>query len=616
MFRPDSNSDRTDYGNILMPPKGYKLESAVGTTYTLDLEALTSVAVCLGLSEEADSRLMQNPICMLNALQKVSDRLILFCEAGQIKVTSKPTALSVLLEKIVVEVALPKDKGTGRYPAFHPKTWMLSYINSEGDRKYRFVVMSRNLTFDRSWDISFAMDSSKKVRQKRKSTPICNFLEYLARNVNKQCIDYLKKRNLIRKMMKEIKDISFSLDSKVFGENFEILPLGIGEKAYKIENDKLFCTQKGDADSTFNELVIMSPFLSRSVIADFNLSDRALSECSRTLITRRSELGKLRECDVNNFTIYTLKDEIIDGEDEISDESSNKRKQDIHAKIYLRRKYADVDLYLGSMNASYSAINKNVEMMVKLSTKNKHLNGERFLDDIFCGNTDDTKNPFEQVTVESAIDDTADVNRDILEDKIKYLCRTKKIAYISKDESNTDRYNIKIEFSGIDTDENIMISPINSKRKHILSEHMEFFDMEILQLSEFYKVEIKSGDTVLNRIIMIPTIGFPDNRENIVVNSVIGDKVSFIEYISLVLGDDYILSMIEGKQIRESGIFSKKSGIMPAIYEKMLKVAVTEPEKIKDIGYVLKMVNDSEIIPDEFRRLYETFCSTLKLKIQ
>ena len=609
MFRPDSNSDRTDYGNILMPPKGYKLESAVGTTYSLDLEALTSVAVCLGLSEEVDSRLMQNPICMLNELQKVSDRLILFCEAGQIKVPSKPTALSVLLEKIVVEVALPKDKGMGRYPSFHPKTWMLSYINSEGDRKYRFVVMSRNLTFDRSWDISFVMDSSKKVRQKRKSTPICNFLEYLALNVNKQCIDYLKKRNLIRKMMKEIKDISFSLDSKVFGENFEILPLGIGEKAYKIENDKLFCTQKGDADSTFNELVIMSPFLSGSVIADFNIADRALSECSRTLITRRSELGKLRECDVNNFTIYTLKDEI-------SDESSDKRKQDIHAKIYLRRKYADVDLYLGSMNASYSAINKNVEMMVKFSTKNKHLNGERFLDDIFCGNADDTKNPFEQVTIESAIDDAADINKDILEDKIKYLCRTKKIAYISKDESNTDRYNIKIEFSGIDTDENIMISPINSKRKHILSEHMEFFDMEILQLSEFYKVEIKSGDTVLNRIIMIPTIGFPDNRENIVVNSVIGDKVSFIEYISLVLGDDYILSMIEGKQIRESGMFSKKSGIMPAIYEKMLKVAVTEPEKIKDIGYVLKMVNDSEIIPDEFRRLYETFCSTLKLRIQ
>lgn len=159
MFRPDSNCDRTDYNIILMPPDGYKLDKAIGTTYSLDLEALTAVAICLGLSEETDSKLMQNPISMLNALQKVSDKIILFCEAGQIKAPLKPTALSILLEKMVVEVALPKDRQLGRYPAFHPKTWVLSYVNKDGDKKYRFVVMSRNLTFDRSWDVSFSMDS-------------------------------------------------------------------------------------------------------------------------------------------------------------------------------------------------------------------------------------------------------------------------------------------------------------------------------------------------------------------------------------------------------------------------------------------------------------------------
>ena len=71
MFRPDSNRDRTDYSGILMPPDGYRLDRAVGTTYSLDLEALTAVAICLGLSEETDSKLMQNPIGMLNALQKI-----------------------------------------------------------------------------------------------------------------------------------------------------------------------------------------------------------------------------------------------------------------------------------------------------------------------------------------------------------------------------------------------------------------------------------------------------------------------------------------------------------------------------------------------------------------
>lgn len=294
MFRPDSNRDRTDYSGILMPPDGYRLDRAVGTTYSLDLEALTAVAICLGLSEETDSKLMQNPIGMLNALQKVSDKIVLFCEAGQIKVPTKPTALSILLEKMVVEVALPKDRQLGRYPAFHPKTWILAYVNAEGDKKYRFVVMSRNLTFDRSWDISFAMDSSKNVRQKKKTQPICDFLDYLVTNVHNTSNNAGKKRNLIRGLCADIKDVSFSLDSKIFGEDFEVLPLGIGKNAYRMQEDILFCKERGNANSTFNELVVMSPFLSESVIADFNLTDRALSDCKRTLVTRRSELGKLK----------------------------------------------------------------------------------------------------------------------------------------------------------------------------------------------------------------------------------------------------------------------------------------------------------------------------------
>ena len=53
MFRPDSNRDRTDYSGILMPPDGYRLDRAVGTTYSLDLEALTAVwrewIICSGI---------------------------------------------------------------------------------------------------------------------------------------------------------------------------------------------------------------------------------------------------------------------------------------------------------------------------------------------------------------------------------------------------------------------------------------------------------------------------------------------------------------------------------------------------------------------------------------
>ena len=612
MFRPDSNCDRTDYNIILMPPDGYRLDKAIGTTYSLDLEALTAVAICLGLSEETDSKLMQNPISMLNALQKVSDKIILFCEAGQIKAPLKPTALSILLEKMVVEVALPKDRQLGRYPAFHPKTWVLSYVNKDGDKKYRFVVMSRNLTFDRSWDVSFSMDSSRMVRQKKKTKPIINFLDFLSGSVSNNVKDAGKKRTLIRNMQVELADVSFSLDSKEFGENFEILPLGIGKNAYQMSEDVLFSTDRNSADSTFHELVVMSPFLSESVIADFNIAERGLSDSKRTLITRRSELSKLKEMDTDNFTIYVLKDEIVDGEDAISDVMTDKMKQDIHAKIYIRRKYADVDLYLGSMNASYSAINKNVEMMLWLGTKNKYLNGEKFLKDIFCGPADDVKNPFEKVTVMDAVQDIDGDNKNALEQKIKELCRAKRKATITED--NYGKYKVTVEFPGVTSDKTIMVSPFHSKQEHTLCEKIEFTELEILQLSEFYELTAKEGEDEIHRIIMIPTIGFPEDRESAVVNSIVKDRASFVEYIAFVLGDDYLASMLEKKQIGESGIFQHSNDAMPVLYEKMLKTSVEEPERFRDIGYVLKMVTDKEIIPDEFRELYDTFCNTLKIR--
>ena len=577
MFRPDSNCDRTDYNIILMPPDGYKLDKAIGTTYSLDLEALTAVAICLGLSEETDSKLMQNPISMLNALQKVSDKIILFCEAGQIKAPLKPTALSILLEKMVVEVALPKDRQLGRYPAFHPKTWVLSYVNKDGDKKYRFVVMSRNLTFDRSWDVSFSMDSSRMVRQKKKTKPIINFLDFLSGSVSNNVKDAGKKRTLIRNMQVELADVSFSLDSKEFGENFEILPLGIGKNAYQMSEDVLFSTDRNSADSTFHELVVMSPFLSESVIADFNIAERGLSDSRRSLITRRSELSKLKEMDTDNFTIYVLKDEIVDGEDAISDVMTDKMKQDIHAKIYIRRKYADVDLYLGSMNASYSAINKNVEMMLWLGTKNKYLNGEKFLKDIFCGPVDDVKNPFEKVTVMDAVQDIDGDNKNALEQKIKELCRAKRKATITED--NYGKYKVTVEFPGVTSDKTIMVSPFNSKQEHTLCEKIEFTDLEILQLSEFYELTAKEGEDEIHRIIMIPTIGFPEDRESAVVNSIVKDRASFVEYIAFVLGDDYLASMLEKKQIGESGIFQHSNDAMPVLYEKMLKTSVEEPER-------------------------------------
>ena len=124
----------------------------------LDLDALVGASLSLGLSEETDSELMNNPVCLLEALRSVGDKVALFCEDGQIHMPSKVTPLYILLEKIVFSVKTARRKGITAFPSFHPKFWLIRYKNNTGELRYRVIVLSRNLTFDRSWDITYFMD--------------------------------------------------------------------------------------------------------------------------------------------------------------------------------------------------------------------------------------------------------------------------------------------------------------------------------------------------------------------------------------------------------------------------------------------------------------------------
>ena len=57
MLNPNNN--RLNYGSILYPPNNYELDFAIGTTYSLDLDALVGSSIALGLSQETDSNLRE-----------------------------------------------------------------------------------------------------------------------------------------------------------------------------------------------------------------------------------------------------------------------------------------------------------------------------------------------------------------------------------------------------------------------------------------------------------------------------------------------------------------------------------------------------------------------------
>lgn len=604
MLRTDK--DRLDYGKLLLPPEGYKLEKAVGTSYSLDLESLLSVAISLGLNEEADTELKNNPICLLHAIRSISNKILLFCEAGQIKLPNNPSAICLLLEKMIVPVALPKKAKMNRYPAFHPKTWVLQYINELGIKKYRFIVLSRNLTFDRSWDVSVVLESDEKADNFEKTAPIIDFIQFLNSKINGDFFSNTENKGWLRNFCNELKNVSFSTSSKEF-DDFFVMPMGIGKKQYDMNSDSLLL-------DSFNDLVVMSPFLSASIIENWNKDIKSLKDCSRTLITRKTEVAKLKESDVSNFKIYTMKDIIVDGEDSLSDENIVKQKQDIHAKVYLKRKYSDTEFFLGSMNASYAALNHNVEMMICLLAKNRYLNGKILLNDLFNGEADNPENPFEEAFIEEDNSFTEGDEKNRLEQIIKNICRIKSKATISTKEEKYDlQINFEIEESS-DFDGMVYISPLRSKKESVFSSEIKINDLDLLQLSEFYIIRVCGNNEKIERVIMIPTYGIPDIRENAVVNSIVSDKKTFIEYIAFVLGDEYLITFLEKQKMGESGIFRNSNLGTQALYEKLLKTSLNEPDKLKEITYILNMITDETIIPEGFRELYEMFKKTLRIR--
>ena len=135
-----------------------------------------------------------------------------------------------------------------------------------------------------------------------------------------------------------------------------------------------------------------------------------------------------------------------------------------------------------------------------------------------------------------------------------------------------------------------------------------------MQLSEFYSITVSDGEQDTERVLIIPTEGLPAEREKAVVSSIVGDRDCFYRYIAFLLGDDSILGALEGNILNSDSITGKNRQpyVIPALYEKMLQTAATNPEKFKGIEYLMKTISEDGIIPADFKKLYEMFKKAVK----
>ena len=163
---------RTVAMELLRPPPGLRLDLAVLTTYTLDLEAL--LALPLAAMAHADGgveKLLEDPLLLLQALREAGDRIHVFVDETGIAVPRRERELYATLEESVHPVRAP---GGG---VFHPKVWLARFTSGDerGETRLRLAVLSRNLTFDRSWDVALASEATPGRRRFASSGPLGRF---------------------------------------------------------------------------------------------------------------------------------------------------------------------------------------------------------------------------------------------------------------------------------------------------------------------------------------------------------------------------------------------------------------------------------------------------------
>jgi hypothetical protein len=231
MLHPD---DRCLLSEQVLPPTGIRSRSA-HLHLLADLTALGGVPLALlqsdplALGDAAGARLEA-----LRAVREMAARLTVFCQAGAIHVPAEWRDAFLWLEASVVQV-----RPVATRAVFHPKLWLLRFENQDGAVRYRLLVLSRNLTYDRSWDVIAQLEGPVIDRQNaiRENAPLVQFVKALGDEAAVPAVGGMADAHRERRdrFARELRTVRFDAQDKQI-EDWAFWPLGIPGHQYRSRN--------------------------------------------------------------------------------------------------------------------------------------------------------------------------------------------------------------------------------------------------------------------------------------------------------------------------------------------------------------------------------------------
>ena len=590
--------NRLDYGKLLNAPEGFKLDRAVATTYSLDLITLLSIPVALFYQKNMDGKITEDRMDIFDAIQKSSDTITVYCQKGKIKVPAEYNRMLTFVEDSVIEI-LPDVN----FKSFHPKIWVIRYKNTKKEILYRVLVLSRNLTFDRSYDIAFSLEGFVGNNENPKSKPLCDYVTHLTKSGKFKGADTF---------IKDLGLVNFIV-SEPFNE-FQMHPMGFEAYTNPLQKQQ------------WKDLIIVSPFLHKDTLKQ--LSSQISGK--KYLISRKEELDKIHRDILDQYKTYCFSKYIVEGEDieneecVVNDEPDEEAKpQNLHAKFYIGTDTkGKTNWYLGSANCSKPAMETNEEFLIHLSGDSPKIGFNKMLDILLYK---DEKyrifDLYEREEKEPKISDEYDFRPQEYA-LLNYINKAGNIsAECIADENEPNLFTLKIVlkdnsiFKNKDVSFHFSPYAFNSGLKKVEGGGEYLFNaISLFKLNPFleWRIKHKTKNQEKEFITRIPILNMPDNRKQEVFNSIIQNQERFMQLIQFLLGagDDNATFGANKKK----GNKTKRSGtswfLDQNMYEELLMASSRDAGKLVEIDKLierLKKANSGDLIPQEFDDLWKIF---------
>lgn len=594
---------RTLYGANLQPPAGYIFDAAVATTFSLDFETALAVPVSLALfAAENRDDILSHPLALLEGAERIAGRLVVFTDAGRIQASVRPhSRLCSLLERIIVEVAAPRDG------AFHPKMWALRFtpLRPEDPPRLRLLILSRNLTRDRSWDIAATLDGVVTRQPKAINRPIADFLRQLPDLATVAAPDGTK--TLVDDLAEDLRRTEWSLPEPFQSVSFAVN--GLGGKPWRPEP----CARLG----------VMSPFCddqTLSMLAGLANADRPI------FIGRSDQLAQVSGATLDVFARVAVLDEMAVTED--GEEADDTALQGLHAKAFIAERGWDTAITVGSGNATRPALlsGANVEIFATLTGKRSRVGSvEEILGDKGFGRL---TRPFvrDEMGAGDAAQQAAEARldqarREICRSGLKLRCEH---AATADDGARLWRVWLvpsqPLSLVGVGA---LRVWPITRGDGHARDvletlrqgQPADLGAMPMVDLTRFLACHLtdEAEDVSILFSTGLMTDGMPSERHAAILRWVIDSKDAFFRYLRLLLSElgDPFGAALAAQDGSGQGAWRSASDDAP-ILEDMVRAFCRGGDQLRAIERLIARLeandgSDTDPIPAEFRALWNTF---------